>query len=161
MIALLHVQASSLLKVEVTFKNESLRIKGLPLIPLSDDITIQDMDKYRRLPAPFNVAPWDTMLDNIIRSPSELKAIASIDFLDDRVWSCYSALKNHYIEIDAAFYELNRLLSESLVSSAQLSVLFAELQNTFQRMKEARKNYDAVYYEMFKYRAENSAPGSE
>jgi hypothetical protein len=160
-IALLQLHWGSLFRVLATFENESRRIKGLPLIPIPDDSIIQEADRYRDLPAPFNRAPWDTMLNEIIQFPNTLAKIGLVDFLDDRVWACYSDLINCYIDIDASFDELKRLLTENPEFSVRLSVSFAELQSAFQKMKEARQTYDAVYKEMSKYRADNSVPGNE
>lgn len=160
-IALLKLQSGSLFRVLLTFENESRRIKGMPLLPIPDDSIIQEADRYRDLPAPFNRAPWDTMLDEIIQFPNMLAKIGHVDFLDDHVWACYSDLINCYIDIDTSFDELKRLLSENPEFSVRLSVSFAELQSAFLKMKKARQTYDAVYKELSKYRVDNSEHGTE
>ncbi|MGD0953562.1 MAG: hypothetical protein ABR985_14425 [Methanotrichaceae archaeon] len=134
LVDLLNTLASSLLKVIGTFENESLRINESPLLPLVDISIREEVDRIVQLPT--------------------LVSVYAPSFLDERVWTYFSVMREFYNSVDTTFNELNRLLSESPASSTLLSIPFTELQSEYLKMRKAKVVYRTVYDQMAKYRAD-------
>lgn len=124
----------SWLFVLAVFENETLQLKGEPLIPLAE-VVIQDE------------------IDSIVKLP-KLAAAYDRSFLDNRVWSYYSFVREIYKSVDDMIDELNQLLSESPETDSLLTMPLVELQNVSIKIGSAKVAYETVHSQLSKYRSD-------